>query len=113
MQLLQLIFFSFLCERLKHFNINQYNKRGRNTQCLKNQAIDTWVCRLAEDFGETKTAVYSLIRELTNKGYLRRDANGKLEIATNGRFVRESKAPKSTAVKPSDWEDDDSFALPF
>lgn len=109
----QLIFFSFLCERLQHYNKNQYYKKGRNTQCLKNQTIDTLVYRLAEDFGETKTAVYSLIRELTHKGYLRRDANGKLEIATNGRFVRKSKAPKSTAVKPSDWEDDDLFALPF
>lgn len=109
----QLIFFSFLCERLQHYNKNQYHKKGRNTQCLKNQTIDTWVYRLAGDFGETKTAVYSLIRELTKKGYLRRDANGKLEIATNGRFVRKSKAPKSTAVKPSDWDDDDLFALPF
>lgn len=109
----QLIFYSFLYNRLEYFNRNQYSKKGRNTQCLKNQTLDTWVYRLAEDFGETKTAVYSLIRELTKKGYLRRDADGKLEIATNGRFVRKSKAPKSTAVKPSDWEDDDLFALPF
>lgn len=78
----QLIFYSFLCERLKHFNENQRNKRGGDIRYLRNKSIDTWTYKLAEDFGEPISAVYSLIRELTRKGYVIRLPNGKLEICS-------------------------------
>lgn len=102
----QLLFYSFLTERLNHYNENQHVKRGKNIRCMNNREIDTWAYRLAMDFGETKTAVYSLIRELTKKGYVKRLPSGKLEIVSP-----EYAVPVTTNANDSFEEVEDD--LPF
>lgn len=45
-----------------------------------NNTIDTWASKMAEYFHSSKTAILSLIRELTRKGYVKRMKNGNLLI---------------------------------
>lgn len=60
----QLVFYAFL----------------RSLSSNYNGSIDTWASKMAEYFHSSKTAILSLIRELTRKGYVKRMKNGNLLI---------------------------------
>ena len=60
----QLVFYAFIKELSKNYN----------------GSIDTWSSKLAEYFSTSSTAIKSLIRELTKKGYVKRMPNGKLWV---------------------------------
>lgn len=67
----QLVFFTFLCERLRFFNKRQY-EITKNTKWLRNKALDTYASRLANDFGTTKKSVQKLMERLQEKYYIKR-----------------------------------------
>lgn len=72
----QLLFFTFLCERLRFFNQKQY-RLTNNPKWLDNKALDTWASRLANDFGTTKKSVQKLMEKLQEKNYIKRAKNNK------------------------------------
>lgn len=67
---MQLIFWEFINERLKHYNANT----GR----LDNLGIDSWASQIARDMGVKKKDIQNYIHILTKKKYLSRSKNGKL-----------------------------------
>ncbi|MEE1097629.1 MAG: replication/maintenance protein RepL [Bacteroidales bacterium] len=66
---MQLIFWAFINERLKHYNA----KTGR----IDNLEIDSWASRIARDMGIKKKDAQNYIHILTKRNYLQRSEDGK------------------------------------
>lgn len=73
---LQLVFWAFICERLKHYNQNQARK-SNDSRWLGNKRIDTWASKLAQDFGVKTKDVQNLIHKLAKKNFVKRSEDGK------------------------------------